>query len=87
MDQVGRHSRESADLGEWRELVWLIADRVLWDDDWSDASLFLDVDPEVSRKLKREMRIEDDYYTAIAPEPTPAELRRAWDTLWTIRAE
>lgn len=72
---------ESRDFDEWRELIEYVSDRLFWDDDWSAVSFIMDVDPETSRQRKRDMGIDEDYYTAIAPEYSPAELAKAWEAL------
>lgn len=76
---------ESDNREEWAELIWILADGVLWDDDWETEELILDADPETARARKQRWGIAEDYYTAIAPDPTPAELERAWETLRSLR--
>ena len=52
-----------------------IMDRVLWGDrDFEDEELVLGLDPAVGRHLKRQMGIDRDYYTDVAPEPTDEQL-------------
>ena len=50
---------------------------VLWDDDWNMPELVMDSSPEAARTVKECLSISDDYYTAIAPDPTEAELMKA----------
>jgi hypothetical protein len=66
---------DSNDLEAWEDLLDCLANRILWDDDdYEMGDEFLDVDPRVSRAKMELMRIPDDYYTAIAPDPTENEL-------------
>lgn len=73
----------SRDPFPWAELVARLAERVLWDEDWEAERMIMDADPETARQHKARRGIPEDYYTAIAPDPTPSELRRAWDLLCT----
>ena len=41
------------DLGEWTFLLEVLMDRVLWDRDFEDEELFLDVDPERGHHMKK----------------------------------
>jgi hypothetical protein len=64
------------DYGAWHDLLEEIIDRVLWGDrDFQEAELFLDRDPRESRQLKQLMGIDEDYFSAIAPEPTDQQLK------------
>ena len=45
-----------------------------WDADWEMGDLFMDESPEVARHLKEFLRIEDDYFTDIAPDPTDEQI-------------
>jgi hypothetical protein len=67
---------ECCDQEEWDLLIGCLADYVLWDDDWADEEI-MDADPETARKRKRRLGINDDYYLAIAPDPTDGELDMA----------
>jgi len=62
-------------LDEWETLVETLESFVLWDTDWLDADLFMDVDPDTSRLQKRRLDIADGYYTAIPPDPKDADLK------------
>ena len=65
---------DCSDLEEWDFTVEILANCVLWDDDWRNEDLFMDVAPEVGRVPKRLLGISDDYYTAIPPDPNDTEL-------------
>ena len=41
----------------------------------------MDADPVKSSYLKAMMRIDDEYFAAVAPDPTDRELKRIRDTL------
>jgi hypothetical protein len=43
------------DVEEWDLLMEVLAARVLWDDDFNDADLFLDASPEDSKTLKERL--------------------------------
>ena len=63
------------DVSEWALLLDCLADRILWDDDYAVANHFLDADPETSRGGRHLFGIADDYYTALARDPTRRDSR------------
>lgn len=63
------------DEEEWDLVIDSLASGVLWDADWMDEDLFLDIDPEHAAAIKRVMNIAGDYFTAISPDPGEQELR------------
>ena len=65
---------DCTDAAEWDVLLEVLESTILWDDDWQMDDLFMDVEPRVSRARKRHLGIERDYFTALAPDPTPPEL-------------
>jgi hypothetical protein len=66
---------DSNDHAEWECLVDYLANRILWEDrDYEMGDEFMDADPGESRLKMEIMGIADDYYTAIAPDPTEVEL-------------
>ena len=66
---------DSDDLDEWEFLLYCLANRILWEDgDYKMGDNFMDADPRESRARMATMDIADDYYTAIAPDPTEKEL-------------
>ena len=71
---------ESEDFDEWEVLVSSLADGVLWDEDWKDAT-HLDADPKASQAVKKLLGIDGDYYVAVSPDPTDVELEGVWATL------
>jgi hypothetical protein len=62
------------DMEEWDLLVECLSQTILWDADWLDEDLYMDVTPELSRARKKKLSIADKYFTAIAPDPSEAEL-------------
>ena len=70
-------SADCPDLEEWDFCVEILENCVLWDDDWRSDGLFMDAPPEASRLPKEFLGIPDDYYTAIPPDPTEAELEES----------
>lgn len=68
---------DCADVEEWEIMIDSIQSLVLWDADWLDEDLHLDVDPETSRLRKARLGIPDDYYTSIPPDPNETEVDAA----------
>ena len=77
-------SPDCKDLEEWDLLIQCLADGVLWDDDWKDTEDFLDADPETSRAMKKLLRIDEDYYVDIPPDPSDEELEDIISTLYEL---
>jgi hypothetical protein len=72
----------SNNVGEWEFVGECLANRILWDDgDHEVGPAFLDADPVVSRSCRDELGIAEDYYTAIAPDPTDEQLDSVRRTL------
>jgi hypothetical protein len=65
-----------ADADEWDTLVQMLADRVLWDEDFNDADLYVDKSPEHASILKSMMTIDEDYFTGVPPDPRDSDLPR-----------
>ena len=66
--------QDCPDMEEWELMVETLEGQVLWDADWLDEDLFLDADPDTTATMRQELGIADDYYTAIAPDPSEREL-------------
>jgi hypothetical protein len=68
-------SADSESMDDWEYLIEYLANRILWEDgDYEMGDAFLDADPS-EREIKMTlMGIDEDYYTAIAPDPTNEEL-------------
>lgn len=65
------------ELHEWAILVGAMEERVLHDMDYASVEMHLDLVPEHAAELKGIMGIAEDFYTAPAPDPTEAELKKA----------
>lgn len=74
------------DCDAWLMLVDCLEGRVLWDNDW-EMDVCLDADPEASRRVRRELGIDDDYFVAVPPDPTDAEVERLLGELRELTAE
>lgn len=57
----------SIERDDWELLVESLADNILWDRDF-EMEEFLDASPEMSAMLKEHMGIDEDYYSAPAPD-------------------
>jgi hypothetical protein len=75
---------DCTDMEEWEVMVETIQSFVLWDADWMDEDLHMDVDPETNRLRKQLLNIADDYYTAIPPDPSEKEVETAREKLRTL---
>lgn len=64
----------SRDLEDWNLLIECLEARVLWDADFLDEGLYADQAPETGQYLKDELGVPDDYFTAVAPDPTDQDL-------------
>ena len=71
---VTPQSEASRKLEQWDSLVESLADRILWDRDFKMAASFLDTEPAEASVLKQMLGIENDYYSSIAPDPTPDQV-------------
>jgi hypothetical protein len=60
--------------------------RVLWDNDW-EIDVCLDADPDIGRRMRRELGIDDDYFVAVPPDPTDAEVERLLGELCELTAD
>lgn len=62
------------DITEWDSEVSGLCDLVCGDRDWQMADELLDQPPEVAQRLKAQLGIDNDYFTAVVPLPKAAEL-------------
>lgn len=76
----------SCEMDDWNILVEVLDSFLLWDDDWERPESVMDADPETARLIKTCLAIDDDYYVAIAPDPTDADVAAARTTLRKITA-
>jgi hypothetical protein len=61
-----------ADPEPWEWLLEAVEERIFWDADYEMGDAFLDRPPEEGHELLEQMRIDEDYYTAIPREPSAA---------------
>jgi hypothetical protein len=72
-------------MDEWELLIDCRENRILWwDGDYLMGKYFLDADPVEIKARKEQMGIDDDYHTAIPPDPTDYELQGIRDQLRAI---
>ena len=67
-EEMPELTREDQD--EWDIEIQELSDSILWDADYECDDLFLDRPPEEARELRREMRIPEDYFAAVADDLT-----------------
>lgn len=60
----------------YREMVERLRDLLLWDTDFAMEGVALDLPAAQSRQLHQEMGIDDDYFTALVPDPRDIEPHR-----------
>ena len=65
--------RDCEDIGQWKRIIELLADRVLWDRDFELEEAFADHDPEKIKSIKRYMGINEDYFAVAAPDADSQE--------------
>lgn len=65
---------DCTDVREWDALVEALRMEVLEDYDFDMEARFADMDPEASKRLKRQMNILPDYFTAIPHDPRTEEI-------------
>jgi hypothetical protein len=75
-----RPSPACDDSDEWSFLVLdILVQEILEDFDYAMQDKFIDMAPDKSDALKKEMNIDDDYFVAVVEDPTPErakEIRR-----------
>lgn len=64
------------DPSEWEILTETLSGRILWDEDFDDADLYLDQTPEKAYFLKNFMSIDAEYFRAVPPSPRESDLPR-----------
>jgi hypothetical protein len=74
----------SIERSDWELLVECLADNILWDRDF-EMEEFLDASPEMSAMLKEHMGIDEDYYSAPAPDTSSeAAIEETYQRLETL---
>ena len=64
----------STDKPTWESMTDELNDALLWDGDYDEEDPFLDAEPEERAADLAILRIDEDYFTGIAPDPTDAEV-------------
>jgi len=64
----------SEDQEEWEFCMELMHDAILWDFDYLDENLFVDLPPEQGEFVREEMRIAPEYFQAIAHDPSEQQV-------------
>ncbi|HEY3965175.1 MAG TPA: hypothetical protein VGM05_11540 [Planctomycetaceae bacterium] len=67
----------SRDHEEWSLLIECLEARVLWDADYLDEDLYADQPPEAGQIMKDRLGVPDEYFRAVAPDPTDRDLNIA----------
>lgn len=62
----------------WLTCIEILREQVLADEDWLMGELTMDLLVDESDDIKQRMGINRDYFVAIPPDPTIAEVRQAW---------
>ena len=65
----------SDDKAAWESMTDELNDALLWDGDYDEEDLFLDAEPEERAADLEILRIDEGYFTDIAPDPSDAELQ------------
>ena len=68
-------SSDCEDRDAWDLLLDCLESRVLWDTDWGLTAV-MDATPDNSCRGKKELGIDDDYFIAVAPDPSDEEAER-----------
>lgn len=66
----------SSEIEEWDYLIDAAASRILWDQDWDLEDLIVDSDPDKAAMQRKIMRISDNYFQDVPPEPAGVNLVR-----------
>ena len=74
-------SLHSGDMEDWDIPLLVLSERILWDQDFNDAAIYLDLPPEQADFVKRQLTIHPDYFSAAPPNPKETDLSRIRDAL------
>ena len=70
----GLPEEECQDEQKWLMQIDELACLILWDYDFEDEDLYVDMPPEEASRLKKLMRIKDDYFIEIPDDLRPKEI-------------
>jgi hypothetical protein len=65
---------KSDDAFAWETLVDAVTGAIFWDNDWEVDLVEPDDAPDVAERIRDMAGITDDYYSAVPPDPAPAQL-------------
>lgn len=71
----------STDWDTWDECIESLMDLILFDRDWEEEYVPPDAPPALARMVKESLSIDDEYYSAVAPDPSPRQLVRIRERL------
>lgn len=66
----------STDWETWDICIEALMDLILFDRDWEEEFIPPDAPPALAKLVKESMSIDDDYYSAAAPDPSSRQLER-----------
>ena len=64
------------DMEQWTDFVELIADHILWDRDFQFENIVGDASPDQAEVIKRQLGINNDYYSTIANDIREIDVER-----------
>ena len=64
------------DMEQWTDFVELIADHILWDRDFQFENIVGDASPDQAEVIKRQLGINNDYYSTIASDIRDIDVER-----------
>lgn len=67
---------ESTDMSRWTDFVEQIADLILWDRDFEFDRLVGDASPDQAELMKRQLGINEDYYSTVASDIQEFDVER-----------
>ena len=74
--------RQTVKMYQWEEIVEELMCQILWPGfDYEYEPEFVDVDPQLCGPMKTERHICEDYYAAIAPDPSDVQLEQVRQSL------
>lgn len=71
--KADRPGATSGDVREWFYALQTLSDRILWDQDYLTADVFMDLDPDDTKDVRQRTGIDQEYVTEIAPDPSESD--------------
>jgi hypothetical protein len=75
------------DLEEWRIVLRILEERILWDMDFASGDAFLDAAPEGRQQRLEQFGIDPEYFLTVVPEPTVRQLKTAREQIVQVFAQ